>query len=91
MKAENKSDGKKEETSNENTNEAPIDPQKDAECEAIIKKNEYYDILGVSKDSTDEEIKRSYKKLALKFHPDKNQSLHASEAFKKVPINNQNI
>ncbi len=48
--------------------------------------NEYYEILGVSKDSTDEEIKRSYKKLALKFHPDKNQSKHASEAFKKVYI-----
>jgi len=74
---------------NENTNEAPNDPQKDEECEAIIKMNEYYQILRVSKDSTDVEIKSSYKKLALKFHPDKNQSKLASEAFKKVFIINR--
>jgi DnaJ-domain-containing protein 1 len=76
---------KKEEATSENKEEKTrVDPEKDAECEEIIKKKCYYEILGVAKESTEEEIKRSYKKLALKFHPDKNQSQHASEAFKKV-------
>lgn len=43
--------------------------------------------MGIAKTSTEEEIKRSYKKLAIKFHPDKNQSIHAAEAFKKVKNN----
>ena len=45
---------------------------------------DYYKILGVSRGSTDEEIKKSYRKLALKFHPDKNQSAGAEERFKEI-------
>lgn len=44
--------------------------------------HQYYEILGVSKTATDGDIKKSYRKIALKLHPDKNSHPRASEAFK---------
>ena len=46
-------------------------------------KRDYYEVLGVTKTSSQDEIKRQYRKLALKFHPDRNKSSEAAEHFKK--------
>lgn len=53
-------------------------------CKAILAKKNYYEILSITTSATDEEIKKAYRKLALKFHPDKNKAPQATEAFKKV-------
>lgn len=47
-------------------------------------KRDYYEVLGVSKTSSSDEIKKQYRKLALKFHPDRNQSSDAGEHFKEI-------
>ena len=46
---------------------------------------DYYDILGVSKNSNEREIKRAYRKIAMKYHPDRNpDDKSAEEHFKEA-------
>ena len=47
-------------------------------------KRDYYEVLGISKDTQINEIKAQYRKLALKFHPDRNKSSEAAEHFKEI-------
>jgi len=47
-------------------------------------KRDYYEVLGVSKSDSVDAIKSQYRKLALKFHPDRNKSPEAAEHFKEI-------
>merc|ERR1719191_2477978 len=54
--------------------------------EPQISSDDYYKVLGVEKTATEQEVAKAYKKLALKYHPDKNpeNKEQAEESFKKI-------
>lgn len=47
-------------------------------------KRDYYEVLGVDKNSDDQTIKRAFKRLAMKYHPDRNKEPGAEEKFKEI-------
>jgi molecular chaperone DnaJ len=47
-------------------------------------KRDYYEVLGIDRDATEEEIRRAFRKLAFKYHPDHNRDDKAGERFKEV-------
>lgn len=57
----------------------------------VICDRDYYDILGVSKDATDRQIKKAFRKLAMKYHPDKNKDPKAEDKFREIAEGNQTL
>ena len=49
-----------------------------------MKYKDYYEILGVARDASDEDIRKAYRKLARKYHPDVSKEANAEERFKEI-------
>lgn len=52
----------------------------------MVKETKFYDILEVKPDASDSDLKKSFRKMALIYHPDKNSSPEASEKFKEISL-----
>ncbi|MCW4053757.1 MAG: molecular chaperone DnaJ [Candidatus Bathyarchaeota archaeon] len=50
----------------------------------MVEKRDYYEVLGVSKNASKEEIKDAYRKLAMQYHPDRNKADDAEDKFKEI-------
>lgn len=52
--------------------------------ELILAEEDYYEVLGVTKDASERQIKKAFHKLAMKYHPDKNKSPDAEAKFREI-------
>ena len=50
----------------------------------MVSKRDYYETLGVSRDASEEEVRRAFRRLALEYHPDRNNDESAEEQFKEI-------
>ncbi|GAB6028294.1 hypothetical protein CHUAL_002471 [Chamberlinius hualienensis] len=79
----NDSDHVKYETTENNVKHEYTKDQVDA-VKKVKNCKDYYEVLGVTKEANENELKKQYRKLALQFHPDKNKAPGAGEAFKAI-------
>ena len=49
-----------------------------------MSKRDYYEVLGISKSASKEEVKKAFKKLAMQYHPDRNKASDAEDKFKEI-------
>ena len=49
-----------------------------------VSKRDYYEVLGLGKDASQDEIKKAYRKMARQYHPDVNKAADAEDKFKEV-------
>jgi hypothetical protein len=59
-------------------------PEQVKDVQKILSTKSHYDILDVGREATDVQIKKAYRRLALKFHPDKCKAPSAEDAFKRI-------
>lgn len=79
---QSKGDDEPSETSESATGD--FTPEQAAAVKKVRSCQDYYQILGVTKEASESELKKGYRKMALQFHPDKNKAPGAGEAFKAI-------
>lgn len=59
-------------------------PEQAAFAKKVVNGKDLYEVLGVSRDCSEDDVRRAYKKMALRLHPDKNSAPEAAPAFQRV-------